>query len=385
MAEQGLVAGFREAGSPLLRDHSGSLPLPDSIVKRLIPDRAYWLAVSFRADCEPELHYHQVIENSPEVSRFHRHFEAYQKRWDIHREVRSFFLDDGFVEVDTPVRVACPGMEPYLDSFAADRAFLRTSPELHMKRLLAGGFDKVFQVGPCFRAGDRGKHHREEFQMLEWYRAFADLTHLVEDLQNLLNRLSVFAEDPDYFGAPFETKTCASLFREYLDLELNDQDDLDPLRRCLAARGIPFDDRDDWDTLFFLLFLNFIEPDLGRKRPVVVMNYPASQAALAKIAPVRVGSMPYCYRFELYLKGIEIANAFYELTDPHTQRRRFEEDREKRRALGKVVYEIEPRFMAALESGLPPSAGIALGLDRLVMVLLGRDRLDEVLPFSEQP
>jgi lysyl-tRNA synthetase class 2 len=378
---KGLIAGRRDAGGSQLRDDSGVCPLPESILEQLDNTAAYWLALDMRAPDQGTPVYIQQVHPSAEVARARENHEVHQKRWTIHQNVRRFFLDTGFTEVDTPLIVSCPGMEPYLDSFPAGKGYLRTSPELHMKRLLAMGYQHIFQMGPCFRAGDHGSLHREEFHMLEWYRAFADLNHLMEDIRNLLAVLAPDSHDADYFSRPPEQITCAELFYRHLDLELKDHHNREPLRATLRARNISFDDGDDWDTLYFLLFLNFIEPHLGHDAPLIVTDYPAGQAALAKTAPSKPGRMDTCYRFELYIKGIEIANAFYELTDPETQRIRFEEDQRIRAAQGKVVYPIDEDFMAALTSGIPPSAGIALGVDRLVMMLLGKSKLKEILPF----
>ena len=382
-AEQriGLVAGFREKGSPRLKDVSGSMPLPAALLAELDSDRSYWLAIEFRAGDQYALRYRQAVEPSAEVSDLSNRFEVCTARWSIHQSIRAFFTEKRFLEVDTPMMVACPGMEPYLDSFPVGDLYLRTSPELHMKRLLAAGYDKTFQMGACFRAGDHGSLHREEFTMLEWYRAFADLEDLVEDLGLLLAKLAVFSPGPDFFNRGFERVDCVSLFEKYLGLTLRDHEDRDPLRRCLATHRIGYDESDDWDTLYFLLFLNFIEPNLGHDRPIIVSGYPASQAALAKKAPLQKGRLPVCYRFELYIRGIEIANAFYELTDPNKQRERFERDRRRRKELGKTVYALDEAFLAALQSGLPPTAGIALGVDRLVLSVLGLTRLEQVLPF----
>ena len=380
----GLVAGVLvpKESKATLRDGSGELELSETVTDLLPSVRTCWLALRFHEPERAEIVYLHAIEASGEVHRFQDEFEGFQKRWSIHQAVRRFFLDRDFLEVDTPLAVPCPGMEPYLDSFSLGGGrYLRTSPELHMKRLLAGGFDNFFQMGPCFRAGDRGKLHREEFLLLEWYRAFADLDRLVDDLRSLLAELARFSAHEGYFCSPFQIHDCRTLFRNYLDLDLRGQEDREPLRACLRERRIGFDEADDWDTLYFLLFLNFIEPHLGKNAPEIVTGYPASQAALAKMAPPRPDSMPTCYRFELYIHGVEIANAFYELTDAEEQRLRFEADCRKRAQLGKTVYPIDEDFMAALGSGLPPCAGIALGLDRLVLALLDMSALDHILPF----
>jgi len=384
---RGLAAGAlrRDArGQWLLRDGSGEIAVPEAAVSDLDGTRTHWAALRFEGWDRAARLAAQPIAPSPEVARLQAGFERQRGRMAIHQAIRGFFRDRGFLEVDTPVRVPCPGMEPYLDSFAAQGLYLRTSPELHMKRLLAAGFDPIFQIAPCFRAGERGSRHREEFLMLEWYRAFADLETLIDDVAALLHALAPLAANPDYFRRSPEVVTVQALFAERLDLHLRDCEDRAPLRSCLEAKKLGWDEDDDWDTLFFKLFLNCIEPRLGFERPLILRNYPASQAALARLGQVGSDEMPYCLRFELYVRGVELANAFDELTDPAEQRARFEADRALRQKLGKPVYPIDEAFMAALESGLPPSAGIALGVDRLAMVLLGASSLDEILPFPPE-
>lgn len=380
---RGLIAGRVLWPAPdraELHDDSGVLPLPPAVSADLTPAVPYWLALRCAAGVWTTVYRAEISPNAATAPLFAKR-ERLTARARIHQAVRRFFLARDFVECDTPVRVPCPGMEPYLDTFAAGDQWLRTSPELHMKRLLAGGFEKIFQFAPSFRKDDIGSKHREEFLMLEWYRLWADLDSLQDDIQHLLQHLADEAVDPAYFRQPLRVASCAALFAEYLDLPLRDHHDCDPLRRCLEAKGLSWAPEDDWDTLFFQLFLNFIEPHLGFDRPTLVTAYPASQAALAKKAPPRDGDMPSCYRFELYVKGIELANAFYEVTDSAVQRERFIADQAERAALGKAVYPLDEPFLAALASGLPPAAGIALGLDRLVLALLGGTNFDEILPF----
>lgn len=377
----GLVAGRagRDAdGSIFLKDSSGTLPLQPSVSKELeaLP---CWLALTVASPGQQDIVYQQPLMEHPTfVSQSPARL---LQRWHIHQALRTFFTQEGFLEVDTPLAVSCPGMEPYLDSYVTGSHYLRTSPELHMKRLLAAGIDPIFQLGPCFRAGDLGSKHRPEFLMLEWYRLFADLDAIAQDIHKLLQTLSPFSTQPSYFEKELEVITCAQLFEQYAGIHLTNTSDKAPLRQACQNLGLHFCDSDDWDTLFFRIFIDCIEPKLGQTQPTLVTNYPASQAALAKTAPSVPGEMPYCFRFELFIKGIEIANAFYELTDPKEQRRRFIADQHQRRALDKPVYEIDEQFMAALEQGLPPAAGIALGVDRLVLALLGLDHFDKLLPF----
>lgn len=383
LSGEGLIAGMwvSTPEGPILRDSTGELPLTPQLLPEPPGSAPAWLALNIQ-NGQAQIVYHQpLIEDQTLTQALDRHRQQ-RRRLEIVAGIRAFFIDQGFLEVDSPIAVVNPGNEPYLDTFPIGDLWLRTSPELHMKRLLGQGFDNIFQMGACFRKGDIGKWHREEFCMLEWYRSFADLEAIADDLANLLAHLSPLASDSDYFNQAPERVTCVQLFQRYLDLTLTDCTDCKPLREALAKRGIETEDGDDWDTLYFLLFLNFIEPHLGKDRPVIVSDYPASQAALAKLAPITEGEMPTCYRLELYLRGgLELANAFYELTDADEQRKRFQEDSRHRKQMNKPVYRADEAFLATLDRGLPPCAGIALGVDRLVAALLGTENLDVAMPF----
>ena len=282
------------------------------------------------------------------------------------RAIRQFFDARGFLEVETPVRIAVPAMELHIDAMPAGDAWLRTSPELHMKRLLAAGCERVYQLGPCFRQGECGARHHPEFTMLEWYRTPADYRDILAETKALIAAVAEAALGHTWLDycrthielmPVWEVLTVAEAFRTFAGWN--------PVE-CFDA------DRFDLDMV------NKVEPNLPTTGPVVLMDYPAAVAALARRKPEdpRVAE-----RWELYIGGIEIANAFSELTDPAEQRARFEACAAQRRALGKPVYPLDEDFLAALESGLPPAAGIALGVDRLVMLLAGAFSLDDVLPF----
>ena len=377
-----LVAGLakNENGAIRLFDHSGNLELGPQAYKQILELPA-WVALQVSASGGQDVVFQKPL-GRPDHPFLQVPTEKLRQRWQFHAAIRQFFNDRHFTEVETPIRVSCPGMEPYLDSFPAGNGYLRTSPELHMKRILASGIEPIFQLAPCFRAGDHGSLHREEFTMLEWYRLFADLDAIAEDIEHLLNGLASLARDPAYFMEPLERRTCASLFLEFAGLDLRDHHDKTPLRSACGKLGIHHHPDDDWDTLFFRIFMAAIEPHLGMNHPMLVTDYPASQSALAKCAPLADGRFPTCYRFELFIKGIEIANAFYELTDPEEQRQRFETDREIRRQLDKPAYPIDEAFMGALESGLPPAAGIALGVDRLWLCMNGSRHFNDIAPFG---
>ena len=264
------------------------------------------------------------------------------------RQIRAFFDSRGFLEVDTPVRIAAPAPEPHIDCPAAPPAFLRASPELQMKKLLARGLDRIYQMGPCFREGERGSRHQPEFTMLEWYRADSDYLEILSDVEALVAEV---LELP----TPFTRLTVREAYARYAGW--------DPFARFDA-------DRFDFDMAAK------IEPSLP-KTPVFLMDYPPQAASLSKLR----GDV--AERFELYVNGIELANAFTELTDAAEQRRRFEAARAERRALGEADYPLDEEFLSLLPS-MPPSGGVALGVDRLVMLAAGASRIDRVMAFSER-
>lgn len=279
---------------------------------------------------------------------------------------RNFFHERDYLETATPILVPAPALELHIDACPAVNGYLRTSPELHMKRLLCAGYKRIFQIGPCFRSGERGNFHNPEFTMLEWYRADADYMDVLAETKDLLRHLA---------------KTCLgklTLERNGKSLDLGAEWQLFSVPKLFEKfagwnPAADFDERRFDDDL-----VNCIEPHLPVDRPVVLLDYPAQVAALARL---KTDDCRLAERWELYLAGLEIANAFSELTDAVEQRKRFEECARKRRAMDRAVYELDLEFLDALEKGLPPSAGVALGIDRLVMLFGGVDSLDDVLPF----
>ena len=273
---------------------------------------------------------------------------ALEIRACVLRLLRAFFNARGFVEVETPVRIAAPAPEPHIDCPAAiarpDAAalarptFLRASPELQMKKLLAAGMDRIYQIGPCFREGERGRRHGPEFTMLEWYRASADYLDILADMEALL------AEFFNFNGHKSERITVREAYQRW-------------------ALWDPFA---EWDAeRFDLDMATKIEPNLPGGS-VFLMDYPPQAASLAKLR----GNV--AERWELYVNGLELANAFTELTDPAEQRRRFEEARAERRRLDEADYPLDEDFLDAL-ARMPPAGGVALGVDRLVMLVCGVD------------
>ncbi len=266
------------------------------------------------------------------------------------------------------MRIAAPALEAHIDAIPSGKAWLRTSPELHMKRLLAAGYPKIYQMGPCFRADERGERHHPEFCMLEWYHAGGNYLDILEETQALLRHVSqavlgrtslAYAGQNIELAGQWPIITVAEAFLKFAGWN----------------PAIAFD-----ANRFELDLVEKVEPKLTRDRPVVLMDYPAEVAALARRKPQ---DQRTAERWELYIGGLEIANAFGELTDPAEQRARFAACAAERNTRGQTVYPLDHAFLAALEDGLPDCAGIALGVDRLLMLLTGALSLDSVLPFRD--
>lgn len=293
-----------------------------------------------------------------------RRRSALVERGAIFNRVRGFFQEKGYLEVETPFRIPAPAPEAQIDAIASAGWFLQTSPELCMKRMLAAGYGRIYQICRCWREGERGARHLGEFTMLEWYRAGADYLALMEETEALITA-SAARSTIRYRGCtvelslPFERITVAEAFRVHAGV---------PVGQALA------------DGTFDELMVERIEPRLGLTRPTFLYDYPACCSALARLK----GDDPtVAERFELYIGGLEIANAFSELTDPIEQGRRFEAEAAERASAGKTAYPIPEKFLSAL-AGMPESAGIALGLDRLVMVLLDAETIDDVVAFTPE-
>ena len=289
---------------------------------------------------------------------------ALEARARIVQAIRAFFMDGGFLEVETPQRIPVNAPELHIDAVRSGAWSLHTSPELCMKRLLAAGYPRIFQICRVWREGERGSRHLPEFTLLEWYRSDADYLALMNDCEALLRTLLPagglkMREKEISLAAPWQRLTVAEAFVTYASL---------PLAQALAA--------DRFDELL----TNEVEPRLGQERPTFLYDYPAGLAALAR----RKAAEPeLAERFELYIAGFEVANAFSELTDPVEQRQRFIADEAARRTQGKEPLPLPEKFLAELVN-LLPSAGIALGVDRLVMLLTGAATIDDVVAFSPE-
>lgn len=284
--------------------------------------------------------------------------------------MREFFHAKGFTEVETPIRIPAPALETHVDAPAAGSAWLRTSPELHMKRLLAAGCAPLFQIGSCFREDECGARHNPEFTMLEWYRLNADYNDILQDTQALLRHI-------------FASVTGATNFARqdhwiYLDRAWELITVADAFERFAGWNPVT-----NWDEdRFELDLMRKVEPALPQDKPCVLIDYPVPAAALARLKP---DNPLVAERWELYIGGMELANTYSELCDPVLQRQRFEDCAAARAALGKEVYPLDEHFMQAIEKGLPPCAGIALGVDRLIMLLCGADDIQSVRAFAQHP
>jgi len=293
-----------------------------------------------------------------------------ERRSKILRTVRDFFDALGFIEVETPVRIPAPAQETHIDAPPSGRAWLRASPELHMKRLLTEGFEQIYQIGPCFRSGECGRRHNPEFTMLEWYRTGADYLDILADTEALVSAvfMALFGKTTlSYRGAtiqlagPWTRLTVSDAYRRWAGWDPSQHWDADRFDTDMIAR---------------------IEPALPRATPCVLIDYPAPAASLARLKP---GDARVAERWEVYIGGLEIANAYSELCDGTAQRARFNEAARERQALGKDVYPLDEPFLNALERGMPPCGGIALGLDRLVMLACDADDIAEVRAFCQRP
>ena len=301
-------------------------------------------------------------------------------RAKIIAEIRRFFTDRGLLEVETPVLSEFGVTDIHLSTFSTEfvspfgeqskTLWLATSPEYHMKRLLAAGSGPIFQIGKVFRNEEAGNRHNPEFTMLEWYRPHFDMYRLIDEVDDLLQQI---LDCP-----PAESLSYQFVFQQYVGL-----DPLSAERSELVAKAKQYQlanpEEEDRDTLLQFLFSTVVEPQIGQKQPVAVYHFPATQAALAQLSSedLRVAE-----RFEFYYKGLELANGFHELSDANEQLRRFEADNRQREKMGLPTREIDQRLLAALHAGIPNTSGVALGVDRLIMLALNAESISEVISFA---
>lgn len=293
---------------------------------------------------------------------------ALQTRAAILRAIRLFFLQQGYLEVETPHRIPAPAPEAHIDAVPADGWFLHTSPELCMKRLLAAGYPRIFQICRCWREGERGSRHIPEFTMLEWYRAGVDYQGLMDETEALIQSVArglqrrgqlAYAGSNVSLASPWPRMAVSEAFARYA--------------HTTAATALE-------EGLFDEIIARDIEPQLGLDRPTFLYDYPAERGSLARL---RADDPSVAERFELYIAGLELANGFSELNDTAEQRARFLQEEARRRAQGKRPYPLASKFLEELED-MPDAAGIALGVDRLVMLFAGAATIDEVVAFPPE-
>ncbi len=291
-----------------------------------------------------------------------------EKRALVIRSARTFFIDNGYLEVDTPNRIPAPAPEAHIDAQRSGSWYLHPSPELCMKRLLAAGYPRIFQICKCYRRGERGRRHLPELTMLEWYAAGSTYGQLMTECEKLIGHIARQTGADERFryrGAdidlttPWERMTVEAAFDRYASM---------PLASAL--------EQDRFDEILALE----IEDRLGKSRPLFLTDYPAACGALARRKPE---NQQLVERFELYIGGLELCNAFGELTDPQEQLLRFEREQSQRLDAGKPIYPMPARFLRALED-MPEASGNALGIDRLVMLFADTDCIDDVVAFTPE-
>ena len=291
-----------------------------------------------------------------------------QLRARVIQAMRDFFLFNRFLEVETPCRIPAPAPELHIDAEPSGEWFLQTSPELCMKRLLAAGHTKIFQICKCFRQKERGNRHLPEFSLLEWYQAekdYLDMMDQVEQLVCFIAQKITRANELSYRGKridlkrPWPRMPVSQAFKRYAPISLE---------KALS------------ENRFDALMVDCIEPNLDQTRPLFLYDYPASLGALARLKP---DNPAVAERFELFVGGLEICNAFSELTDPIEQQTRFAAEQYQRSKAGKCNYPMSEKFLACLEF-MPESAGNALGIDRLVMLFADTDHIDDVVAFTPE-
>lgn len=295
--------------------------------------------------------------------------------------VRGFFVDRDVLEVETPVLARCGVTEPNLDNIGATLirphdwlagdGWLQTSPEYHMKRLLAAGSGPIFQVARAFRDGEWGGRHNPEFSLLEWYRPGFDDEQLMSEVADLV---CGWLDLPEPRRMSYRQS-----FLEYAGLDPFTVPQAELVARCEHWVGPPLANRLSRDDCLDVLMSHEVEVALQTEPPTFICHYPGSQASLARTSVK--GGVTIAHRFELYVRGLELCNGYWELTDAHEQRQRFAEDNRRRECLGKPLMAPDQQLLAAMASGLPDCAGVALGLDRLLMLKLGKAHIGEVLAF----
>lgn len=326
--------------------------------------------------------------------------ELLEIRFSIIRLIREYFWLQNFLEVETPLIVKVPGQEPNIvpmkllvhdDKNQEFQGYLHTSPEYTIKKMLAAGFRNVFSICKCFRDCESfGDTHNPEFTMIEWYRSDANYINVMDDTEGLFHFVAEKMGDSPFIDKEnlakikktWNRKTMRELWKEYVGVELDEYLTADKMFELCKERGYNPIEGESYEELFYRIFLIEIETKLGFDAPTIVYEYPAQMAALSKISD---RDNRYAERFEIYINGLELANAFSELTNGEEQEKRLLEEQAFRKETGKYVYDIDNEFIDALKSGMPMTSGIALGVDRMIQVFTACQNIDNVLvlPMSK--
>jgi lysyl-tRNA synthetase class 2 len=302
--------------------------------------------------------------------------DAMRLRAELLKKIRNFFTQRNVLEVDTPLMSHGTITDPNIFSFTTkylgtktETLYLQTSPEFAMKRLLAAGSGSIYQICKAFRNEESGKLHNPEFTILEWYRLDFDHHNLMQEMDEFLQYTAS--------AKSAEKMSYTEAFKKYLNIDPIDSS-VQELSKCAAQNGLNAIKDLEHDGWLNILMSTFIEPHLGQEQPTFVYDYPASQAALARISKT---NPKVAERFEVYIKGVELANGFHELANSTEQRQRFLNDLEKRKKLNIPTVAIDENFLAALASDFPNCAGVALGIDRLLMIIANANNIDDVIAF----
>lgn len=419
----GRVVGILDGGF-VLQDESGRMNIAhgvqnnvgdivevllsgDKKVDEDVPVTVSYVAKDFcvLAPCVDEFYVGPSSENYRKVMIDLALKEKFLLRQKLLKGLREFFWDRGFVETETPELVRLPGMEPYLDVFETafqpvaheglapqkEQMFLITSPEYAMKKLLVGGYENIFQVTKSFRNKEHlSSLHNPEFTIVEWYRAYSDYTKIMEDTENLVCELATLANGKaeirykDFIvdvKPPWIRMTVVEAFEKFAGIDQKTFEDETAFKKVAGEKGYAVTDETSFDDAFFLIFMNEIEPKLGIEKPVLLHEYPVSMAALSKKCD---RDPKYVERVETYIAGLELSNGFTELNDPAEQQARLEYEHEERLRMGKQDYPVDQSFIRALQLGMPPSGGIALGVDRLMMLLTNTPDINQMILFPHQ-
>ena len=320
--------------------------------------------------------------------------EFLQTRHQIIHGIRKWFDQQNFIETETPLLVSAPSPEAQLFPVKTEKGYLITSPEYQMKRLLVGGFDKIFQITRCFRDAENSPQHNPEFTMLEWYRTYQPLERLMTDIEQFVLHLSDSVKSNLLSKKiplpPWPRKSVSALFKKHIGIKLDGSETSYELRKKAELSGHEklFHDLPDsskltdslaYEQTFFRLW-NYIQNRFSQSTPVFVFDWPLPLASLARKNPMR---KEFAERVELYVNCMELANGFAELTDPIEQRRRFEQDLKNRKSEERETVPLDKKLLKSLEQGLPECSGMALGIDRLIMWLCGTDNIQDVICFTE--